>query len=81
MSNTTHCGDFSYKYQQQQECIPVGCVPPAAVGVPGRSPPGAPPRPGTTPPLGLGTPPNPPPREQTPQDQAPPPYGQNHRHL
>ena len=47
----------------QQECIPVGCVPPAAVAVPGalhQAPPGSsPPKPGT-------------PQEQTPQTRHPP---------
>ena len=48
-----------------QECIPVGCVPPAAVAVRGGgSPPG-------TPPPGAGT----------PREQAPLPCEQNHRHL
>ena len=53
----------------EQECIPVGCVPPAAVAV-GGSPPGTPtgadtPRPGTPQP---GTP-----REQTPPRSRHPP--------
>ena len=57
-----------------KECIPVGCVPPAAVAVWGGSPPG------TLPwtmhvPLGPGTPlplDQAPPRPGTPLDQAPP---------
>ena len=50
---------------KEQECIPVGCVPPAAVAV--STPPGArhPPGLGTPPSLGPGTPP--------PWDQASPP--------
>ena len=71
----------------KQECIPVGCVPPAAVAVTGgvSTPPS--PRPGTSP------------RSRPPPDQAPPPLGaepswtrhplgadpppceQNHRHV
>ena len=58
------------QFQFQQECIPVGCLPPAAVAVPGglhQAPPldQAPPGPGNPP--GPGTPwDQAPPREQTP---------------
>ena len=34
--------ETNFKQQYKQECIPVGCVPPAAVAVLGRSPPGTP---------------------------------------
>ena len=47
------------KTTKKQECIPVGCVPPTAVAVPGGSPPGTP--------LGAGTPPP----EQAPQPHPP----------
>ena len=61
----------------QQECIPVGCVPSAAVAVPGESPPGTPLR-RKHPPPGGSTPP----RRKHPQQEAPhPPCGQNHRRL
>ena len=66
---------------KEQECIPVGCVPPAAVAVTGgvsTSPPRSrhPPAP-DPPPLGTGTPlgTRPPPREpgtRPPLEQAPP---------
>ena len=66
----------------EQECIPVGCVPPETVAVGGWSPPGTPSglctpweqtTPGTMHPPGT-TPPGPcTPQEQTPQDHAPPP--------
>ena len=51
------------RIHQRQECIPVGCVPPAAVDVPGKvgSPPDTP----------LG---NRPPPEQTPPGADPPPW-------
>ena len=55
----------------EQECIPVGCVPPAAVAVLGGSPPGTP-SPEQTPP-GAEPPPgtrHPPPGNRHPQDQA-----------
>ena len=80
----------------EQECISVGCVPPAALAVPRGSPPGtsldqAPHPPGAGPPE-PGTPrtrhplDQAPPQEQVPPgpgtpDQAPPPRGQNHRRL
>ena len=73
----------------KQECIPVGCVPPAAVAIQGglhqappgtRHPPG-PGTPGTRPPLGPDIPRDQaPPGQGTPWDQAPP-HEQNHRHL
>ena len=56
---------FSAKNFVKQECIPVGCVLPAAVAVRGvstRHPPCS----------------RPPSREQTPQDQAPSPPGSRH---
>ena len=66
---------------RKQQCIPVGCVPPAVVAVPGESPPGtpqtryppeqAPSGPGT--PLGASTPPDKaPPGSKHPPDLAPP---------
>ena len=72
-----------HKFMRKQECIPVGCVPPAAVAVEGvstRYPPGSrhalgPDIPqNQAPPLGPGTPPRTrhPPGPDTPRDQAPP---------
>ena len=58
----------------QQECIPVGCVPPAAVAVPGglhQTPPGS------RHPSQGGTPQTRHPPDQAPPDQAPP-CGQTH---
>ena len=54
------------KVLEEQECIPVGCVPPAAVAVGGVST--------RHPPLGPGTPPGPctPPEPCTSRDHAPP---------
>ena len=69
------------KIINKEECIPVGCVPPAAVAVrEGGSPPGTPPGPGTPqdqaapPDLALLPPPGTrhPPDPGTPRDQAPP---------
>ena len=58
--------------KNQQECIPVGCVPPAAVAVLGGSPPGTPPGPGT--PLDQASPDQAPPHTwQPPRNQATPP--------
>ena len=82
--------DNHYKTICEQECIPVGCVPPAAVAGAGslhQPPPPldhAPPGPGTPldhAPPGPGTPP--PPGPCTPLDQAPPGpgTGQNDRHV
>ena len=55
------CAVFGQNYAKQ-ECILVGCVPPAAVAVPGGSPPGTPTPPQKQTPPGAGT----------PQDQTPP---------
>ena len=70
----------------EQECIPVGCVPPAAVAIGGgvstRHPPRADPL-GAEPPPGPGTPPwsRPLPEQTPPSSRHPPPCGQNHRRL
>ena len=64
---------------KEQECVPVGCVPPAAVAVPGGRgvPPGIPP-PETRPPSPETRHPSPPqdqtrlPRDQTPPETRPP---------
>ena len=68
----------------KQECVPVGCVPPAAVAVLGGL--HEPPPQSRPPPMGAEPPPpgaDPP--EHTPgadpREQAHPPWGQNHRHL
>ena len=58
---------LSIEFSKKQECIPVGCVPPAAVAVRGGCPPGTP--------LGAGTP-----QDQTPPGPDTP-CEQNHRHL
>ena len=62
----------------QQECIPVGCVPPAAVAAPGGSPQGTIPEeapPGGSTPQGKH-----PPRRNHPPEEAPPP-GRKHPPL
>ena len=62
-----------WQWQNKQECIPVGCVPPGAVAVLRGSPPGTPHTPTPHPP-GAGTPgTRHPPGPGTPQDQTPPP--------
>ena len=58
--------------KKKQECIPIGCVPPVAVAVPGGSPPGTPP-PGRAHPPGGSTP-----REEAPSRRKHPPCGQTH---
>ena len=74
---STHCGCESHflllqKKFTKQECIPVGCVPPAAGAVRGvhQAPPRADP-PGSRPPLGADPPGPGTPLEQTPQQQTP----------
>ena len=61
----------------EQECIPVGCVPPETVAVGGWSPPGTPPGlctpwEQTTPGTMHHPPDHAPPRDHPPQDHAPP---------
>ena len=76
ISTITMCFGFCFRSsckipKIKQECIPVGCVPPAAVAVPGGAPPCTPP--GTRHPH---PPDQAPPREQAPplpREQVPPP--------
>ena len=69
-----------HKFTPKQECIPVGCVPPAAVAVSGGGLQQAPPGAGTPP--GAGR--HPPGTRNPPGSRHPtpgPPCGQNHRRL
>ena len=73
MNDIKHYNIVKDIINDKQECIPIGCVPPAAVAVWGMSPPGSPPGPDHIPP-GVGIPQDQalPWDQASPQDQAPP---------
>ena len=84
-SNEHHATHVCQWLFLQQECIPVGCVPPAAVAILGGLHQAPPPRsrhpPDQAPHQSRHPPDQAPPWSRHPPDQAPPPCGQNHRRL